>query len=181
MRNGIALQKQGHARSNQPSRKGNVMNELCRLTDRTARRRNLSGMTLVEVLAVVIILGLIAGTLVVGFSGSFGRAKHELARSGIGVISSKLEIYRMEHGQWPSNEIGLAALSDGLALPSAPYYLSPDRLLDPWDNPYHYVAPGPDGHPYEVLSYGANGQPGGAPGTEDADISSVNLRGINTE
>ena len=64
--------------------------------------REWRGMTLVEILAVVVILGLIAGTLLVGFSGSFGKAKHELAKSGIGIVASQLEKYRLEHGAWPS-------------------------------------------------------------------------------
>lgn len=131
-------------------------------------------MTLVEVLAVVVILGLVAGTLLIGFSGSFGKAKHELAKTGIGVIVSKLELYRIEKSAWPANELGLAALSD--APPTASYYLGPDKLIDPWGRPYLYVAPGPDGHPFEVITYGADGQPGGGAGSEDADLSSVNLR-----
>ena len=53
--------------------------------------RSRSGMTLVEILAVVVILGLIAGTLAVSFSGSFGKAKHELAKTGIGQIVQKVE------------------------------------------------------------------------------------------
>ena len=133
-------------------------------------------MTLVEILAVVVILGLIAGTLVIGFSGSFGKAKHELAKSGIGVVVSKLELYRIEHGAWPSNDTGLAALSDGEASPSDPYYLSRDQLLDPWGNHFILITPGPNGLPYEVISYGSDGQSGGAPGSEESDISSANLR-----
>ncbi len=136
-----------------------------------------SGMTLVEILAVVVILGLIAGTLLVGFSGSFGKAKHELAKSGIGIIVSQLETYRLEHSAWPSNDQGLAVLTDGQATPSASYYLNPGQLLDPWDRSYLYVTPGPEGHPYEVLCYGADGQPGGE--GESADMSSTNLRGID--
>jgi len=136
-----------------------------------------AGMTLVEILAVVVILGLIAGTLLVGFSGVFGKAKHELAKSGIGVIVSKVELYRIEKQTWPDNDLGLAALGDGHAAPTASYYLSRDQLLDPWNRPYLYVMPGPDGHPYEVISYGADGQPGGEAGTENADVSSVNLGG----
>lgn len=134
------------------------------------------GMTLVEILAVVVILGLIAGTLVIGFSGSFGKAKHELAKSGIGIIVSKLELYKIEHDRWPGNDIGLAALSEPNATGSASYYLSRDQLLDPWGNPYILITPGPNGLPYEVVSYGADGQPGGTPATENADISSANLR-----
>ena len=118
-------------------------------------------MTLVEVLAVVVILGLIAGTLLVTFSGTFGKAKHELAKSGIGVIASKLELYRIEKSAWPGNDVGLKVLTDGMATPDRSYYLSPDHLLDPWNRDYLYVVPGPNGLPYEVLSYGADGVAGG--------------------
>lgn len=142
--------------------------------DRCSRRR--AAMTLVEVLAVVVILGLIAGTLVVGFSGSFGRAKRELARSGIGVIVSKLETYHVDHGDFPGNDLGLAALTDGHASPRDPYYLSRDQILDPWGSEYLYVTPGPAGHPYEVISYGADGQPGGEGDGEDLSSSQKDRR-----
>ena len=144
---------------------------------RTSRRgpTRSTAMTLVEVLAVVVILGLVAGTLLVGFSGSFGRAKHELAKTGIGLIATQLEKYRLDHSAWPSNEQGLTMLSAGAAKPTDSYYVNPGQLLDPWDRSFLYVTPGPDGHPYEVISYGADGQPGGE--DEDADLSSVNLRG----
>jgi len=131
-------------------------------------------MTLVEVLAVVVILGLLAGTLAVGFSGAFGKGKRELAKTAIGQIVARLETYRMETGAWPSVDTGLAALSDGHATPTSTYYLSPDKLIDPWSRPYLLIVPGPDGHPYEVATYGADGRPGGE--GEDADVSSINLR-----
>lgn len=136
--------------------------------------RSRRGMTLVEVLAVVVILGLLAGTLAVGFSGMFGKGKHELAKTGIGVVRQKVEAYRIEHSAWPSADLGLAALSDGHASPTASYYLQPDQLRDPWDNQYLFITPGPDGHPYEIISYGADGRPGGE--GEDADLSSISTR-----
>ena len=139
-----------------------------------ARQRR--AMTLVELLAVVVILSLIAGTLVVGFSGSFGKARHELAKTGIGLLVTQLEKYRLERSVWPSNDKGLAVLTNGEAKPTDSYYVNAGQLLDPWGRSYLYVQPGPDGHPYEVLSYGADGQPGGE--GEDADVTSVNLRGV---
>ena len=138
------------------------------------RRRGHRALTLVEVLAVVVILGLLAGALLVSFSGTFGKARHELAKSAIGVIVGRVELYRIEKGAWLGNELGLARLTDGQASPEDAFYLGPDQLLDPWGNPYLYIEPGPGGHPYEILTYGADGQPGGS--GEDADVSSVRLR-----
>ncbi len=140
-----------------------------------ASTRSARGMTLVEVLAVVVILGLLAGTLAVGFSGAFSKGKRELAKTGIGVISQRVELYKQEHDAYPSNDTGLAVLSDGYAEPTATYYIGPDRLLDPWGHPYYIAVPGPDGHPYEIVSYGADGEVGGS--GEDADVTSLNLRG----
>ncbi|MEQ8764767.1 MAG: type II secretion system major pseudopilin GspG [Planctomycetota bacterium] len=136
-----------------------------------------AGMTLVEILAVVVILGLIAGTLVVSFSGSFGEAKHEIAKTGIAQIAEKLEIYRMKHGEWPGAELGLEALTDGNASPTDSYYLEPDKLLDPWNEPYYFLTPGPGELPYEIVSYGSDRQAGGD--GEAADISSANLKGVD--
>lgn len=136
--------------------------------------RTQRGMTLVEVLAVVVILGLLAGTLAVGFSGAFGKGKHELAKTGIGMIAGKLEIYKMEHSEWPSSDVGLAALSAPHASPADAYFLPQDRLLDPWGHSYYLISPGPDGHPYEIVSYGADGAAGGT--GEDADLTSIHMR-----
>jgi len=133
------------------------------------------GFTLVETLAVLVILGLLASVLVVRFSGGVGKGRQELAKTGIGLVIQRVEMYQLEHGAWPPLEVGLQALSDGQAKPTDPWYLGSDQLLDPWKRTYVFVAPGPDGHPYEIVSYGRDGQPGGE--GEDGDITSVRLRG----
>ena len=140
----------------------------------SSKRAFRHGMTLVEVLAVVVILGLLAGTLAVSMSGALGKGKREIAKSGIANIQQKLETYRIDHGQWPTDDIGLDALGDAHADPSKSYFLTRDQLVDPWGNRYYLLVPGPDDYPYEILSYGADGQPGGE--GEDADLSSVSLR-----
>lgn len=128
-------------------------------------------MTLVEILAVVVILGLLAVTLTVGISGKMGKAKSEIARTQIGQIVAQVQTYQLEKRVLPPASQGLAVLTTPVAEPTAAYYLEPNKLLDPWGNPYLYVVPGPAGHPFEVLSYGADGQPGGS--GDAIDISSV--------
>lgn len=139
-------------------------------------RTRRSGMTLVEVLAVVVILGLLASVLLLGFSSTFGRAKTELAKTGIGVVAGKVELYRIERSEYPANDSGLKALTD--ATPSASFYLAADKIIDPWGRPYLYMAPGPNGLPFEILTLGADGQIGGD--GENADVSSANLRDTKT-
>lgn len=137
--------------------------------------RRAVGFTLVEVLAVLVLLALLASVLLVSFSGGVGKGKQELAKTGIGLLVQKVEMYRVETNDWPPLDLGLAALSDGHAPPAAAYYVHQDQLLDPWKRPFVFVTPGPEGQPYEVMSYGRDGQPGGE--GEDADVSSARLRG----
>ncbi|MFW5752796.1 MAG: type II secretion system major pseudopilin GspG [Planctomycetota bacterium] len=127
-----------------------------------------AGMTLVEVLAVVVILGLIATTVTVAVSGSMGEAKHQIAISQIARLERRLDTYKLKKHRYPTSGEGLAVLT---ADPKAPWYVEPAQLNDPWGRPYAYVVPGPDGHYYEIVSYGADGMAGGT--GEDADLSSI--------
>lgn len=130
-------------------------------------------MTLVEILAVVVILGLLAVTLTVGLAGKMGKAKHEIAKTQIGQLVGQLQTYQLEKRTLPKAGDGLAVLSAPAAAPTAAYFVDQAKLMDPWGNPYQLLIPGPDGHPFEVLSYGADGQPGGV--DDNADVSSIAL------
>jgi len=128
-------------------------------------------MTLVEILAVVVILGLLAVTLTVGIAGKMGKAKSEIARTQIGQIVAQVQTYQLDKRALPTAAQGLATLTSPAADPAASYFLEPGKIIDPWGNAYLYVIPGPAGHPFEVISYGADGQPGGK--GDAMDISSV--------
>ena len=39
--------------------------------------------------------------------------------------------------------------------------------MDPWGNPYAYRAPGDNGQPFAIKSYGLDGQEGGTGENED--------------
>jgi len=129
-----------------------------------------AALTLVEILAVVVILGLLAATLTVGISGKMAKAKKELARTQIAQLVAQVQVFQLETRNVPTSAKGLSALTGD---PSTSYYIEPARLKDPWGNPYRYVVPGSGGQAFEIISSGGDGRPGGT--GEDADISSATL------
>ncbi len=137
------------------------------------------GLTLVEMLAVVIILGLLAAALTTTFSGQVGRAKVEIAKSGIGTVVAAIETYSLETGKVPTMEQGLRVLTER-PQGRTESFIKPDQLKDPWGNEYAYITPGAKSR-YEVICYGADGRPGGEAGSENADLSSEHLGARGTE
>lgn len=133
------------------------------------------GMTLIEVLAVVVILGLLAATLTYGISGRIGKARHEIARTQIAQLMGSIEVFRLDKQRVPTSSEGLTALTTP---PDAAYYLESGKLVDPWGKPYLYIVPGPDGNPFEIQTYGADGHPGGT--GENADVTSTRLSSSKT-
>lgn len=127
-------------------------------------------MTLIEVLAVVVILGLLAVTLTVGITGKMGKARSEIAKTQIAQVVTQLQTFQLEKRKLPQPGEGLAALS---ADAGSSFYLEPAKLVDPWGNPFQYLIPGPNGLPFEVTTYGADGQAGGT--GENQDVSSSDL------
>ena len=118
---------------------------------RDIRRSRSAGFTLIEVLIVVVILGVLAGIVVVNVMDRPDQAKQVAARADIDAIMGALKIYRLDKGSYPSTEQGLAVLERK--------YL--ERLSkDPWGNAYQYMNPGLHGV-VDVFSYGADGKPGG--------------------
>lgn len=71
-------------------------------------------------------------------------------------IDTQVRVYASEHKRAPTAEAGLEVLFDG-AVPE-----------DPWGNPVQYIVPGPEGHAFDLVSYGADGEPGGK--RENADL-----------
>ncbi len=127
------------------------------------------GFTLIELLVVMVIIGLLVALVGPNVIGQGEKAKPRAARAQIANLGSALDMFKLEVGRYPTENEGLEALRThppGLDKWQGPY-LKKSVPRDPWDHSYLYRNLGND---YEVLSYGADGTPGGA-GT-DADINS---------
>jgi general secretion pathway protein G len=129
------------------------------------RRRAQRGMTLIEIMVVVIIIGLIGTAVAVNVFGNLAEAKVRTAKSDIAKIADGVDTYKVLRGHYPTTEQGLGVLIQEKVLKPN----KNGKLLDPWDHEYVYLSPGQaHADSYDVKSYGADGAPGGD--GENADL-----------
>jgi general secretion pathway protein G len=136
-----------------------------------ARRKSSTGVTLLEILIVLVILGLLATLGTRQVLSYLGRAKSDTAALQIKELAAAIDLFRLDVGRVPSNEEGLKALL--ATAPSAtnwrgPYLTKKAILDDPWGKPWLYNAPTP--REFEVRTLGSDGSVGGT--GEDLDLSS---------
>lgn len=133
------------------------------------RRHSQLGFSLIEIMVVVVIMSVLAALIVPNVMNRPDQARVVAARQDIATLMQALKLYRLDHGQYPSAQQGLPALTDRSRGANA--YL--DRLpSDPWGNPYQYLNPGVYGD-IDVFSFGADGRTGGD--GNDAEIGSWTL------
>jgi general secretion pathway protein G len=134
------------------------------------------GFTLIEILVVIVVIAALAALVAPNVFRHVETANDAAARSQIEMLGAALDAYRLDNGRYPSTQQGLAALWEEPAAEPRPRnwrgpYLRKAVPPDPWGNAYVYESPGqvnPRG--YDLLSYGADGAPGGE--GENADVAS---------
>jgi general secretion pathway protein G len=143
---------------------------------RDARRmvRSEAGMTLIEVVVVIVVLGVLAGVVGTQVFGRVGESRTQAARTQIEQFAVQLDLYRIDNGMYPTTEQGLQALRERPTSPPEPRgwkgpYARREIPNDPWGNAYQYRSPGQHGD-YDLFSFGADGREGGE--GENADIVS---------
>jgi general secretion pathway protein G len=118
------------------------------------------GFTLVEMMVVIVIIGLLATIVIINVMPATERAAQARVRADLSTIEQAVDMYKLENLRYPSTQEGLNAL--------VPKYIR--RLPnDPWNSPYVYVSPGPNGAPYRIASLGADKREGGS--GDDADVT----------
>lgn len=136
-------------------------------------KRKAAGFTLVELMVVIVILGLLAALVVPNLIGVADDANVAAAKAQIKAFQTALVNYKLVMKRFPSTSEGLEALINN---EKGRRFLESDRIpVDPWNNPFVYKSPGSQGRDYEIVSYGADGAPGGS--GYAADIESWNLQG----
>jgi general secretion pathway protein G len=127
------------------------------------RRRSERGITLIEMLVVVTIIALFAALVIPKFFGKVDVARRTAAHAQINAFMTALGAYKLDTGTFPPTEQGLQALRvkpENMPQWAGPY-LPQDVPMDPWGHPYLYKYPGEHGDEPDLVSLGADGQPGG--------------------
>jgi general secretion pathway protein G len=130
-------------------------------------RRAARGMTLIEIMVVMVILGIIAAAVAVNVTGRLAEAKTKQATTDVNNIASQgVDAFKVMRGRYPTQEEGIGILVQEKFLKAN---TSDGKLKDPWNREYVYLIPGQaHADSYDVKSYGADGSPGGE--GENADI-----------
>lgn len=130
---------------------------------RRRSRRTEAGVTLIEMLVVVTIIALFAAVVAPKLLNKTDAARKTAARVQINAFMTALGAYKIDTGLYPSNEQGLRALREkpqGINNWQGPY-LPQEIPTDPWGRAFTYKYPGEHGDDPEVISLGADGNPGG--------------------
>jgi len=140
-----------------------------------SKLRDQRGFTLIEIMVVVVILGVLAAIIVPKFLGRPDEAKVTKAKVDIKSLEEALGLFKLDNGFYPSTEQGLKALVEKPEIGRIPEKFPAGGYLkrvpnDPWGTPFVYISPGVHSRDFDLISYGADGQPGGE--NFDADIKS---------
>ncbi len=124
--------------------------------------------TLIEVIIALAIVTALSSVVTIGLMQQQRRARVDQAKIQIRNLESAVQLYYSDHGRVPTTEQGLEALASKPTRSPIPDdypeegYLGGRQVpLDPWQNEYIYISPGRRGQPFEIISYGSDGQPGG--------------------
>lgn len=127
--------------------------------------------TIIEVIVIVVILGVLAAVIAPRLINRIGQSRQALAQSNAASLANSMRLFMADHGL-PEPGASIRVLwerpSNVEETKWQPFVDNADAILDPWGKEFILVIPGDRNVDFDIVSYGRDGQPGGA--DEDADI-----------
>jgi general secretion pathway protein G len=129
------------------------------------RNRKYQGFTILEIMAVVIIIGLLAAMVARNYFGQVDSARVKTTKASLKILDNAIMQFKLDTGRLPTEEEGLKALierpSDVTDYPDGGYLQTKQVPKDAWGHEFIYHLNPESGAPFEVMSYGADGEAGG--------------------
>lgn len=133
------------------------------------------GFTMVELMAVLIILGLLMAVVVRNFVGQVDKGRVTTTKANLRLLHSAVNQFHMDTGRWPGDDEGLSILiqqpTDVQTWQPGGYLETTDIPKDGWNNDFIFELYPESGKPFVIKSLGADGQEGGE--DYDADLYST--------
>lgn len=132
------------------------------------KRQPRRGITLIEMLAVLVIIALVATVALMNVSGSVVKARRDTARAVLVELGQAVDTFKLSHGKLPASLQDLVTAPGWVrsGYPVGGYLKTKIVPNDPWGNPYLYSVE--SNGEYRLLSDGQDGQAGGT--GDDADL-----------
>jgi general secretion pathway protein G len=131
---------------------------------------NEKGVTLIELIIVIIIMTTLALIIMPRFMGRTEEARRTAAVTDIQTgLGTAIDLYESDNGRYPVSLEELVSQPENAPNWRGPYLKSPKLPKDPWGMPYQYKSPGGHNpHSYDLFSLGRDKKAGGE--GYDADI-----------
>ncbi len=124
-----------------------------------------TGFSLIEMIAVLVLIGLIAGIVAPNVISKLAGGKVKATKAKVAATSSKVELYYLDVGSLPERMEDLVTRPGNADNWNGPYAKVSD-LKDAWDTPFVLKSPGDHGE-FDLISYGADKNPGGEGNDKD--------------
>lgn len=142
------------------------------------KKRKRSGFTMVELMAILIILGLLATVVVTKVSTQIDKARVTTTKANLKLLHSSVNRFYMDTGRYPSDEAGLTELvempSDVANWEPGGYLETTDIPTDAWGEEFLYELYPESGKAFVIKSYGSDKEEGGE--DYDADLLSTDAQ-----
>ncbi|MGA7297360.1 MAG: type II secretion system major pseudopilin GspG [Rhodanobacteraceae bacterium] len=124
------------------------------------RRIGAAGFTLIEMLAVIVLIGIVASIVVTQVGKRMNSGKYKAGDAKLQSLSMKIENYALDNGNPPSDLEALVKDPGGTTMWNGPYAKESD-IKDPFGHEFGYKVPGDHGSTFDLIFYGKDGKPGG--------------------
>jgi len=142
------------------------------------RKRVNRGFTIIEVMAVIVILGILAGVVAVSVVGRIDKARVTATKASVKMLHNAVTQFKLDTGRYPTEEEGLLELiqepTDVTGWNPGGYLETTEIPKDSWGNEFVYQMYPESGKAFVIISYGADGEEGGE-GT-DTDLYSTDAQ-----
>jgi len=123
------------------------------------RYHSKSGFTLIEMLAVIVLIGIVAGIVVQAIGNRVTQGKYNAGKAQVQSLVLKIENYALDNGSPPQRLEDLTTKPGNATNWNGPYAKQSD-IKDPFGHIYQYKAPGEHGD-FDLVFLGKDGQSGG--------------------